>query len=108
MDIKIPNGPPGNQPVDATEDALSEMEKAGEAGQTEDVAAVSGDAIQQIAEQVAAGTLSQSEAVEKLLDQVLDSGILQGAPSELREEIAEILQALVETDPALLSLKSKD
>ncbi len=104
MDIKIPSGPPEGKAVDAVKDAADAIETTGETTQAQEAAPVATDAVSQVAELVARGEIGRDEAVEKLLAEVLDADIVKAAPAEAREELSEVLRALLETDPHLKSL----
>ena len=101
MSIKIPaGGGPG-----AVTDIAGGLEKTEAAASIEAAGRTeSADAVGRIAEQVAAGEIGRDEAVDLLLEQVLDSKMVEAAPSELRAELEAVLRDLIETDPHLKSL----
>lgn len=104
MDIKIPSGPPGGQPVDPVSDLSQPAEAASETAAAQEVKAAPPDAVSKIAEQVAAGELTRDEAVDLLLAEVMDGKMVKEAPASVRAELAEALRSLIETDPYLTSL----
>jgi hypothetical protein len=67
-------------------------------------AAEASDPLTRIAEEIAEGRVSRDQAVERIIAETLDSEIVRAAPSEVRAEIKEMLDALVATDPHLQSL----
>ena len=107
MNIKITSGPSAINPADAAEtaEAAATTEAVESAEGTS--AAVSADAVGAMTEQLASGQISREEAVEQLLAQVMESGIVDAAPAELREELGDVLRTLLETDPALGDLVSR-
>ena len=108
MDIKIPSGPARGGPTDAVDGMSQAVDAAGDAAASvQEIAESAGsDAVSKIAEQVLAGKLSREEAVDRIVSEVMGSEIVKEAPPGIREEIAEILDALVATDPHLKSLIS--
>ncbi len=102
MDIKIPSGPPEGQAIDAVEDATKATQESAETQAASEVAPQ--DPVSQIAEQVARGEIGRDEAVDRILGEVLQADIVNAAPAEAREELGEVLRALLETDPHLKSL----
>lgn len=104
MTIEIPSGPPGSTPVGSAEAAGEALGAAGKAAETGGATAVGADAIARIAAEVAAGEIGRSQAVERLLAEALGSDIAARAPAAVRAELAEVLEALIETDPHLQSL----
>jgi hypothetical protein len=101
MDIRIPSGPPSTPDIPAADGAAAETAAAGASG---GIGAAGADAVQRVAEDLAAGRISRDEAVDRLLADALGGEMVQAAPAEVRAEIAEALRALVETDPHLASL----
>ncbi|MCP4605946.1 MAG: hypothetical protein GY847_36440 [Proteobacteria bacterium] len=104
MDIKIPSGPPEGRAVDAVKDASNAIDAADETSEAKEIASVATDEVSRIAEQVARGEIGRSEAVDRILAEVLDADIVKAAPKELREELSQVLTAQLETDPHLRSL----
>jgi hypothetical protein len=81
-------------------ETISETTAAGKAAPIEQ------DAVSKIAEQVAKGEISKTEAIESLMNEVLNSDIVKGAPDELRAELAEVLESMLDTSPYLRSLSA--
>jgi hypothetical protein len=106
MDIKIPSGPSQSQPLDAVNDSAQPIEGTRGTEQTAETTSVSTDPIAQIAEQVAAGAMERDQAIEAILNQVMDSKMVESAPKGAREELEEVLRALLDTDPHLQSLSA--
>jgi predicted nucleic acid-binding Zn-ribbon protein len=106
MSIKIPSGPPESKALDAVKDAAEAMEGTGEATEAKEAGPVAQDAISRIAEQVASGKITRTEAVERLIAEVVDSDMIKSAPEDLSKEIGEALNSLLETDPYLKSLSA--
>lgn len=107
-DVKIPGGPAGKGVVDALQDAAEgAVEGASPQGEVGPVEQAAGDAVARVAEQVAAGQIGRTEAVEALLAEVLDSEPISAAPPGLREELGAALEALLETDPHLRALAAR-
>ena len=107
MDIKIPSGPKEGGAVDAVKDAsdaAEAAESAAESTEVSNIASASTDSISQVAEQVARGELGANEAVEQILNDILDSDMVGSAPKELKQELGEVLRSMLETDPYLKSL----
>ncbi len=106
MDIKIPSGPGGGSQTDA----IGEGSQISELTESRQVEALEnqgvGDPIASIAEQVAAGKMDSSQAVEQLLKHVLESGMMKDAPMELKQELEQTLRTMLETDPYLQSLRA--
>ncbi|MBW2276450.1 MAG: hypothetical protein JRF63_03095 [Deltaproteobacteria bacterium] len=102
-DIKIPSGPKSGAPVDATTGIEEGAARPAESiGGTD--AATSSDAVTRIAEDLAAGRIDGDQAVERIIDETMDSEMVEQAPESLRTELAETLKNLIETDPHLRSL----
>ena len=107
MDAKIPPGAPGAGVVDAVEGLADAAENVGAAAGSDSVeglADLSTDAVAAVAEQVARGEITSSEAVDRLLAGVLESEAVTTIPDTAREELAHVLASLLETDPYLKSL----
>ena len=102
-DIKIPSGPKPGAAVDAptgVEDAVTQP-----AEQVEGTAGTAAaDPMTRIAEDLAAGRIDGDQAVERIISETMDAEMVKRAPDSLRAEIAQSLQALIETDPHLRSL----
>ena len=105
MSIKIPSGPPQGDAIEAAKDAgaTQGVDKTAETGTA---APIEQDAVSKIAEQVAKGEITREQALESLMAEVLDSDIVKAAPAELKEEIKEILETMLDTSPYLRSLSS--
>ena len=104
MDIKIPGGAPEGKAVDAIEDAMESVEEAEAIAEVKPTSPQETDAITRIAEQVAASEIDRDQAVERIMEEVLNLDIVKGAPDEIRQEVLEVLGALLKTDPHLKSL----
>ena len=74
----------------------AEIEAAASTGST--------DPVMEIARELAAGKLSPGQAVDRLIAQTMDSGMVSGAPKDIREALEETLRTMIETDPHLRSL----
>ena len=103
-DFKIPGGPKESPSVDVVEDLRDAVETASRTTEVEASVTRGIDAVEQIAADVAAGSISREEAVDRLLANVLDSAMVQSAPKALREGLKEVLETLLESDPHLGSL----
>lgn len=106
MDIKIPSAPPGANAVDGVKEAAESVEGAEGVADSSQASRVDTDAISRIGERVAAGELDRGEAVRLILAEVLDSETVRALPQDLGEDLVEVLEALIETDPRLASLVS--
>ncbi len=106
MDIKIPTGQKENQAIEAVEDAKDAIEETTSADPAKAVSPVALDAVSKIAEQVALGEIGRQQAIDQLLADVLGSKMIKAAPSEVSQELSEILKTLLDTDPHLKSLAS--
>ena len=106
MSIKIPSGTPETKAVDSAKDAADVMETVNEAAEAQKAAPVAQDAVSKIAQQVASGEISRTEAIERLMAEALDSDIVKGAPDELKAELAEVLESMLDTSPYLKSLSA--
>ena len=106
MDIKIPEGPPEGAAIDAVNGQAEAVEATQGSAGIEQVATLETEAIARIAEQVVSGEISRDEAVQQILNEAINTDLIQGAPNEIKEDLIEALRALIETDPHLLSLAS--
>ncbi len=106
MDIKIPSGQKEGQAIEAVEEARDAIETTEETVAAQQASPAALDAVTKIAEQVALGEIGRKEAIDMLIADVLDANIVKTAPNEVGRELAEILEALLETDPHLKSLSS--
>lgn len=104
MDIKIPSNVQKGSSVEQAADAIETSEAAADASAIGDVGHADSSTVERIAAQVVSGEIGRSEAIAQLVGEILDSKMLKTAPSELREELAEVLEAMLETDPYLKSL----
>ena len=104
MDIKIPSGPPEGGAVNSVKDGAETVESASEPTEVSNIATESVDSISVIAEQVARGEIDADKAVEKILNDILDSDMVASGPDELKQELNEVLKSMLETDPYLKSL----
>ncbi len=52
------------------------------------------------------GEISSSQAVDRLIEHTLNSGIVKDAPPALRTEVENMLKTMIATDPHLKSLVS--
>ncbi len=106
MDIKITNNQPG--PVDGTDSVSGTKEGESASGadavDTQGTERVSSDPVTRIAEDVAAGRISQEDAIEKLVEHTLGSDMVADAPQSIRDEIRAELKTMMQTDPYLQSL----
>ena len=103
-DFKIPGGPKETPNVDLVGDLRDAVDTASKTTGIEASTARDVDSVEQIAADVAAGSISREEAVDRLLANVLDSAMVQSAPEALREGLKEVLETLLESDPHLGSL----
>ena len=62
------------------------------------------DAVTRIAEELASRSIDGGQALERMLAEVIDSPMLEGASPEMVADLEESLRALIETDPYLRSL----
>ncbi|MDJ0762914.1 MAG: hypothetical protein QNJ97_08000 [Myxococcota bacterium] len=106
MDIKIPSGPPEGGSIDAVNDASQTAEAAGDIAEANEATPVVSDGISRIAEQVARGEIDRAQAVDQILAHVMDGNMVAAAPLEVRQELQEVLNSLLETDPYLRSLSA--
>ncbi len=106
MDIKIPPDPSKGITVEAVVDATKTVEAPDETPKIQDTTSLNADAISRISDQVATCEIGRDEAVEQILAEVFDSGMVKAAPRELGQELSEVLKALLETDPYLKSLRA--
>lgn len=104
MGIERPEGPGGMDLVAGIARTAEPDTAAGAPAVEAAGAAAPGDAVTRVAEELAAGRISGDEAVEILLREVLEDGMVQGAPESIRVDLAEALAALLATDPHLVSL----
>ncbi len=103
MDIKIQRGVGEGAAADAVKDAASAADSAAEIQETP---VPSSDAVERIAAELASGEIGRKEAVERLIGEVLGSHMVSAAPKAVREELAEVLDALIQTNPYLRSLSA--
>jgi hypothetical protein len=104
MGIEIPGSGPGTDIASGIGSAAEPAGVADSAAVDAATAAAHGDAVARVAEDLAAGRIDGNQAVELLMDEVLQDPLVQAAPDSLRAELAEALAALLETDPHLQSL----
>jgi hypothetical protein len=105
MDFKIPSQSFKGDPLESIQEtSVSAAESASDAAGVEKLSQAATDPISLIADQVARGEISGKEAVNRILDSVLGDGIAASAPPAIRQEMEAVLQALLETHPALQSL----
>ena len=102
MSIKIPSGPPGAGLVEQATQA-TETEKGLGAGEAASSAGEA-DPLAQVAADLASGKIDGNQAVDRILAATVDEPMLAAAPESLRNEIAEALRHMIETDPQLRSL----
>jgi hypothetical protein len=93
---KGPNAPPGPDGPDAADDVAEVAQPKAEAAQ-----GVGQADLDAIASDVAAGKLTPREAVDRLVDQIAGSDVLDPAD---RAELREIMSDLVANDPHLQGL----
>lgn len=104
MTIKIPTGPGKTGGVETVKDVADTLESQEGVVPGGEVPQVDQDAIARIAEQVAKGQITRTEAVETIMATVMDNPAIQSVPDAIKNEIREVLQAMLETDPHLKSL----
>ena len=104
MDIKIPSNVQRGSPVEQAADAVEASESTADASAIGDIEHVDSSTVERIAAQIASGEIGRSEAIAELIGEILNSKMLDTAPIELREELSEVLEAMLETDPYLKSL----
>ena len=97
---KGPSGPSGPDSIDGTDaadevDGLDHVEHADAASSTAD--------IDKLAAEVAAGRLTPREAIDQLVEQTATPDL---SPAE-RQELREMLSALVANDPYFANLSSR-
>lgn len=105
-DIKIPSGPMGNQLIDAVKEANDTGTTVQEAQSTAQAEPIAADPLDRIAEAVASGEISQAEAVDRILDEVMEVPMAKAVPEALRLEFEEMLRHLLKEDPYLRSLQA--
>ena len=105
-DIKIPSGPTGNHLIDAVKEAGDSANPVQETQPTTPTEQVAADPIDRIAEAVASGHISQTEAVNQILTEVMDAPMVKAVPESLRLELEEMLRHLLDEDPYLRSLQA--
>jgi hypothetical protein len=104
-DIKIPAGPPGGPPIEATtgvEEGATSATDSVTAAETAPTTA--SDEVTRIAEDLAAGRITGDQAVERIIAETMGTEMVQTAPQHLRDELAATLENLIKTDPHLRSL----
>jgi len=104
MGSEIPGGPSGIAIGGSVEGIPETAAGAEAAGVEATTAAVHGDAVARVADDLAAGRISGNDAVDLLLAEVMGDDLVRAAPDSVRAELAEVLAALIETDPHLASL----
>lgn len=106
--MKIPSLPPNTPAVDTVEAVRDSVESAASssaaARTTEAVSAAAADPTAQIAADAAAGKISQKEAVDRILEDVLAGPMVEGVPSSVRADLENALRTLIAEDPHLISL----
>ena len=94
--------------VSGTQDGLENIsEGAPGASETEavnDSGGIPADAVTRIAEELSSQEIDGSEALERLLAEVVNSPMMEGASPEMMTDLEESLRSLIETDPYLRSL----
>ena len=105
-DMKIPSKPLESGTIDAARDAQEAMSPMSETGRTAPVSHAGGDSIDKIAADVAAGKIGQSEAVDRILADVMGTPMVAAAPESMRRELEKMLKNLLEDDPHLRSLQA--
>ena len=104
MSIKIPTGSGKTGGVETVKDVADAIESQEGVAAGEEIPHIDQDAIARIAEQVARGQITRNEAVEGIMATVMDNPAIQLVPNTIKDEIREVLQAMLETDPHLKSL----
>jgi hypothetical protein len=106
MVSKIPPSPAGIAGAPSPDGVVPGIADRAEAlpGVSTPSGASAADAVTRIAADVAEGRISRDEAVERIIAEALDSEMIHKAPSALRAEITQALEALVATDPHLQAL----
>ncbi|MCU0662803.1 MAG: hypothetical protein MUC50_10825 [Myxococcota bacterium] len=108
MDIKItPGSRAANQieetsGVDGAPSAVSDAQ-----GCAPVTPGLSAEAVARVTVELRTGALSPNQAVDRLVSLTLEDPALACAPSRMKSEIAEVLRAMLETDPRLTSLLAR-
>ncbi len=100
MTVKFPTGP---NAVEGLQDAVRNEGESDAITSTAPVEKET-DRVTEVALDVASGRITGDEAVERLLEHTMDSGIAAQAPRELRDEMLQVIRTMIETDPYLRSL----
>jgi hypothetical protein len=105
-DIKIPSGSLELNVVDAVKDADDAAPAVQKTEVPSTVETAAADPLNRIAEAVASGEIGQTEAVNRILTEVMASDMIKAAPEALRAEFEEMLKHLLKEDPHLRSLQA--
>ncbi len=89
---------PGMQKPPVAGADIPATERTPEGAATDPVSAVAAD--------LAAGNITASQAVDRLIAHTMNSEMVAQAPASLRAEVEEALRAAIETDPYLRSLQA--
>ena len=106
MDIKISGGAPTDNLETVQESSsISESTQEVDAIEAGSSSTLDGtDPVGQISEDLAVGRINGDEAVDRLIAATANSPMLSDAPEALRQELKEVLEDFISTDPYLSSL----
>lgn len=105
--MKISTIPPKTPALDAVDKARDSVESASHPAQiapAQAAATAAADPVAQIAHDVASGKIGQKEAVDRILEDVLNAPMLDAVPASVRGELENALRMLIAEDPHLMSL----
>lgn len=65
------------------------------------------DAVERVTVELRTGAISANQAVDRLVSLTLADPALAAAPAHVKAETAEVLRAMLETDPRLTALLAR-
>lgn len=104
MSIDIPGGP-GRIDVTGGIGSIPDTASGSEVAAVDAAEGSRGnEAVTRIADDLAAGRIDGNQALDRLVAEVMGDELVRAAPDSVREELIEVLAAMIETDPQLAAL----